>query len=231
MLRPYFDFDRDPLDTQVATEIRLDQDADGPAAELRGKFAARRADPAFPPERDGAPPRADGAFGDRSLGRTANRAEHVGFGDRPGADVVQKAVIGLADDRIRRADIFVAWQREEPGEHGVGRARHTQGAGQYDRRLKLAQLIHLRRAHELAEAVPDDDRCRNFLTEWISAVRQNRGDACVDRVAARNRRLPAAHAGDIRNGVEGTGRYGTYYHAAIASTGPGAGLGGTRAAE
>src|SRR5437879_8684036 len=75
MLRPYFDFDRDPLDTQVATEIRLDQDADGPAAELRGKFAARRADPAFPPERDGAPPRADGAFGDRSLGRTANRAE------------------------------------------------------------------------------------------------------------------------------------------------------------
>src|SRR2546422_907739 len=126
MLRPYFDFDRDPLDTQVATEIRLDQDADGPAAELRGKFAARRADPAFPPERDGAPPRADGAFGDRSPGRTAN-----------------------------------------------------------------------------------------------PAVRQNRGDACVDRVAARNRRLPDAHAGDIRNGVEGTGRYGPYDDADIASTGPG----------
>src|SRR2546428_12798929 len=98
MLRPYFDFDRDPLDTQVATEIRLDQDADGPAAELRGKFAARRADPSFPPERYWAPPRAEGAFGRRSLSRTPNRPGHGGSCDPPGAHVVTKAANTLAVD-------------------------------------------------------------------------------------------------------------------------------------
>src|SRR5207245_11711638 len=103
MLRPYFDFDRDPLDTQVATEIRLNEDADGPPAELRGKFAARRADPAFPPERDGAPPRANRPFGDRSLSRPANRAEHVGLGDRRRDDAGQLADMRLAQDRVGRA--------------------------------------------------------------------------------------------------------------------------------
>src|SRR5712691_9803558 len=112
MLRPYFDFDRDPLDTQVAAEVCLDKNTDGPAAELRRQLSARRPDPALPSERDGPTPRTNCAFGNQAAGGTANRAEDVSLGDRARADVVQKTVIRLTDDGIRRPHVFVTGKAE-----------------------------------------------------------------------------------------------------------------------
>src|SRR6266566_4819971 len=54
---------------------------------------------------------------------------------------------------------------------GVGRAWHAQRAGQHDRRLQLAELIHLRGAGKLAKSVSHDDGRRNFLPERIAPVR------------------------------------------------------------
>src|SRR5882762_8337777 len=112
MLCPYLDFDRDPLDPEIPAKIRLDQDADGPPAELPRQLAARRPDPAFPSERDGPTPRTNRAFGDRASSGTANGVEHVSLGDRARADVVQKTVIRLTDDGIRRSHVFVAGKAE-----------------------------------------------------------------------------------------------------------------------
>src|SRR5947207_3570471 len=158
---------------QIATEICLDEHADGPAAELRGKSAARRPDPAFPSERDGSPPRTDRPLGDRTFRRTPNRTQHVGFRDGPRTDVVQEAVIRFTDDGIGRAHVFVTREREEPGEHRVRGAWDAERAGEHNRRLQLAELIHLGRAGDLSESVADYDRRRNLFPKWIAADRKS----------------------------------------------------------
>src|SRR6266540_1711858 len=180
MLRPYLDLYRDTLNPQVPAEVRLHEHTDGPAPELRRELAARCPDAAFPSERDGPPPRTHRTFSNWALGGAANGAQHVGFSDGPRTDVVEEAVIRLADDGIGRAHVFVAREREQPGEHGVSSPRDAQCAGQHDRRLQLAELIHLRRAGQLAKAVSDDDRRRDFLPERIAGMRQNRGDPGID---------------------------------------------------
>src|SRR6266705_5004623 len=173
MLRPYTYFNRHTIDPEVTTKIRLHQHTHGPATDLRRELPARRPDPAFPPERHGPTARTYCAFGNRAGGGTANGAQDVSLGDRPRADVVQKAVIRLTHHRIRRTHVFVARQRKQPREHRIGGARHAQGAGQDDRRLELAELIHLRRAGELAKTVPDDNRGRDLLPERIATVRED----------------------------------------------------------
>src|SRR5213075_1890281 len=132
MLRPYFDFDRNALNPELATEIRLHQHTDGPSTELRGQPAARRPDAALPTECDGTAPGADSPFGDWTVCCSAYRIQHVSFGDRSRADVVQEAVIRLADDRVGGANIFVAGKCEQPGEDGIGGARDAQRARKYD---------------------------------------------------------------------------------------------------
>src|SRR2546426_4715913 len=96
MLRSYLDLDRNTNDSEITAEIGLHENADRPAAELRRKFATRCPDPAFPPERHGPPSGAHRPFGNRAISGGANGAQDVSFGDRPRADVVQKAVIRLA---------------------------------------------------------------------------------------------------------------------------------------
>src|SRR5258708_33992032 len=123
MLRPYFDFDRDSLDTQVAAEIRLNEHTHRPATPFFWQLAARRPDPALPSEGNSAPPRAHRTLGDGTVGGDTNRAQDVRLRDRPRPDVVQKAVIRFADHRIGGAHVFVPRQREQPGEPGAGGAR------------------------------------------------------------------------------------------------------------
>src|SRR5436309_2770109 len=112
MLRPYFDLYRDTLNPQAPAKICLHQHTHRPAAPFFWQLAARRPDPAFPSERDGPTPRTNRAFGNRAGSGTANRAEDVSLGDRPRADVVQKTVIRLTDDGIRRSHVFVTGKAE-----------------------------------------------------------------------------------------------------------------------
>src|SRR6266545_7882234 len=97
--------------------MSLYQNTHRPATPFFWQLPARRPDPAFPAERDGSPPRAHRTFRHRTCGGAANRAQDVRLRDRPRANVVQEAVIRLADDGIRRAHVLIAGEREEPGEH------------------------------------------------------------------------------------------------------------------
>jgi len=211
-------------DRQIPTEVRLHQHPNRPSSLRRRQPPARSADPALPSKRDGPPPRAHRPFGDGSLGRAVNGGEHVCLGDRTGADVAEKAVVRLGDHGVGRADVLVARAAEQPGEHGVGGAGDAQRAGQHDGRLELSQLVDLRRARELPEPVPDDDRRGDLVAKRIAAVRQNRGDAGVDRIPAGDRCVADAHAGDVGDCIEGARGEGADDDAEVA--GAGAGLGG-----
>src|SRR5205085_2077447 len=139
--------------------------------------------------------------------------------DRTQPNVVERAVVRLADDDIDRADIFIAGKREHEIDHGVGNARYVQRRGQHDWRLDLAELVDLRRPHQLAEAVSDEDCARYFVAKEIAAVWQDRRDAAAHVVAANECRLSDANAGDIRNGVERSGREDADRDAEVAKTG------------
>src|SRR6266545_1596726 len=167
--------------------------------------ATRRADPALPAERHRPPSRALRPFSNGPLGRSADRGKHVRLRNRPRADGVEIAVIRLGHDGVGRPNVLVPRQAEEPGEHRVGGAGDAQRAGQHDGRLELPQLVHLGRSRQLAESIPDDDRGRHLVAKRIPTVREDRGDAGVDRVAAGDRGVADAHPRDIGDRVEGAG--------------------------
>src|SRR6059036_2799482 len=101
MLRPYtaarrqFPPHRRPANRQIATVIRLDQHADGPAARLRRQPPTRRADTALPSKGNRPSPSTNRAFLYRSTRRALDRAKDVGFGNGSRPDVVQVAVVRL----------------------------------------------------------------------------------------------------------------------------------------
>src|SRR5690606_38603638 len=128
------------------------------------------------------------------------RADDVVAGDRPRPDVVQRAIVRLADHGVDGAHAVHAGPGEQPVDHGVGGAPDAQRAGEQDRRLQLAQLAHLGDTDELAEAVADHDRGRDALTEPVVAGRQDRGDAGVAVVAA-DGGVADAYAGDVGDRV------------------------------
>ena len=112
--------------------------------------------PPFQPKAHGA-----GAGADRSLPpparsmRAVERRAHVLRRDRARADVVERAVVRLADHRVDRAHVLHAGLREHPADHRVGRLPDAERAGEQDRRLELAELAHLRRAERACRS-----RCR-----------------------------------------------------------------------
>src|SRR5256885_2203496 len=213
MLRPYvlqvvlpqLPSHRRAADGQHPAEVALHQRAHGPAAERPVQPPARGADAALPTERDGSPARPHRPFRHAARRRGPNRAEHVLRGDGPGPDVVQEAVVGLGYDGIGGAHVGVPGEAEQVGEDRVRRARDAQRACQDDRRLELAQLVHLRRSGELTEAVPHDDRRGHLLAKHVAAVRQDRGDPRVDRVTPDHGRVAHPHAVHVGDGIERAG--------------------------
>src|SRR5690606_37392699 len=88
------------VDGEDAAVVALHEHADGPAAERCGQSTGAGANAALPAERDRARARADGALLDGPGGRGLERAAHVLGPDGAGADVVERAVVGLADDGV-----------------------------------------------------------------------------------------------------------------------------------
>ena len=120
------------------------------------------------------------------------------LGDMQAPDIVQAAVVALADDRVHTAgglaDIGVALQHifDQRRLHGA----HTQGVGKQDGGLQRAQLIDLDKAGGLAEAVDDMAGRQHLIMEHISGVRQQRGHAGLD-IAIRQCAMAHCHARHI----------------------------------
>ena len=195
---------------QVSAEVGLHEHTDRPPTRFSTQLPARRPNAALPAKGDGSPPGPDGPLRDRPRRRAIDRVQHVGLSDRTRADVIQIAVVGLGDDRVGGAHVFVAGKIQQPGQHRVGRARHAERTGQHDRRFELTELIDLGRAGEFAKSVSDDDRRGQLVAKWIAAVGEDCRDAGIDRVAARDRGMTDPDAGDVGDGVERTGGNGAY---------------------
>src|SRR6185369_11046108 len=91
------------------------------AAELGGQGARAGPDAALPVEALGARSGADAALGDRAAGQGGDGVLDVLDGDVAAADVVEVAVIGLADHGVDRTDLGVAGLGQGPF-HGAGHA-------------------------------------------------------------------------------------------------------------
>ena len=169
-----------------------------------GSQARRRADAALPAEATvpvPAPtlPSATGPSpASARAARTARRSTR-----RP--EVVQHAVVGLADHRVDRPDGRHSGLLEHPLRERIGGTPYAQGRGEQDRRFGLAELVHLGAADELAETIPDVDGRRNAVQEEISTVREYGGDTRAHRRSFDEGRMTDAHAGNIGDRIEATG--------------------------
>ena len=86
-----------------------------------------------------------------------------------------------------------------------GRLTDGERVRQQDRRLDLAELDDLRRAHELAEAIADYD-CRGHLVlEHVAFVRHDRSHAGADAIAFDECAMSDAHAVHVGDCVERPG--------------------------
>jgi hypothetical protein len=101
----------------------------------------------------------------------------------PASDVVQPAVVRLADDRIDRFDAFVLREAEDVVENGIGCRGYAQRVGEDDGRFEVAQFLDLCRAHELPETVGDVNGGRDFFLKDVAVVRQDGRDARSDILA------------------------------------------------
>jgi hypothetical protein len=126
--------------------------------------------------------------------------------NRTRANVIQRSIVRLRDDRIDRFDIRHAGLLEHPPDHRVGRLPNAERAGEKERSLELAELSELRDAGDLAESIPDVKRGGHSISEQVPAVRENRRHPCSHGIAFNDRRLTHAHAGDIGDRVELTRR-------------------------
>ena len=197
---------RHAVHREDAAEVRLDEDTQRVGAEALREAPRRRPDAALPAEGRRARARADRALRDRAAGRRPDRGEDVLAPQGKRADVVQATVVRLAHDRVHRAHGLAAGLGEREGHHGLDRHADGEGVGEDDGRLDRAELAHLGRARELPERVADEDGSRHLLLEEVPPVGQDGGDARSDRVALDEGHLADAHAGDVRDRVQRSGR-------------------------
>src|SRR5688572_8881573 len=126
-------------------------------------------------------------------------------GDRSSANGVETSVVRLGDERIDRAHVAHFGLPEHPLDHRVGSLPDTKGAREEDRRLELSELVELRCAQQLAEAIADVQRSGNTVTIGIAFVREDCGDSGSHGISLHDRDLADPHPGDVGDGVESPG--------------------------
>src|SRR5262249_40800787 len=126
------------------------------------------------------------------------------------ADVVQRAVVRLADQAVDRADGVVPRLCDRPPHERIERDTDTERVGEHDRRLDGAELVDLRGSRELAERVANEHRTRTFLAERVAAVRPDGGAAGAHSAALDDRGVPDEPAADVRDGVQRAGLSGAW---------------------
>ena len=143
----------------------------------------------------------------RALGEVGaavgQRSPHIFLGDMEAPDVVQAAVVALADHRVDAAgglaDVGV------PVQHILHQRRlhraHAEGVGEEDGRLQRAQLLDLDKAGGLAETVDDVAGRHHLIVENIPRMGQQGGDAGLD-LAVRQRTVAYRNARHVTNLVQ-----------------------------
>ena len=133
------------------------------------------ADAAFQPVAAHPPPGTYGTLGKICLA-VCQRGKNVLLGHMKPPDVVQAAVVALADHRVHAAgglaDVGVFLQHILY-QRGLCRA-HAEGVGKQDGRFQRAQLVDLHKAGGLTKAVDDIAGRQHFFVENIPLVRQQR---------------------------------------------------------
>src|SRR5262249_22683159 len=100
--------DRSASDGEDAAEVRLDQNSQGVASQVRRQPATGGADPALETEGHRPATRTDAALLDRAHARFPDGSQHVCFGDRSLPDITEHSVIGFCDQRVDRTYVLVA---------------------------------------------------------------------------------------------------------------------------
>ena len=133
------------------------------------------ADAAFQAVAAHPPPGTYGTLGKICLA-VCQRGKNVLLGHMEPPDIVQAAVVALADHRVHAAgglaDVGVFLQHILY-QRGLCRA-HAEGVGKQDGRFQRAQLVDLHKAGGLAKAVDDIAGRQHFFVENIPLVRQQR---------------------------------------------------------
>ena len=146
----------------------------------------------------------------RALGKigaaVGQGGQGVGLGDVEAPDVVQAAVVALADHRVDAAgglaDVGAAVQHI-PDQRG-GHRPHAEGVGEEDGGLEGAQLFDLDKADGLAKAVDDVGRRGHLFVKSVPRVGQQGGDAGLD-VAAGQGAVAHRHPRHVADPVQGPG--------------------------
>ena len=133
------------------------------------------ADAAFQPVAAHPPPGTYGTLGKICLA-VCQRGKNVLLGHMKPPDVVQAAVVALADHRVHAAgglaDVGVFLQHILY-QRGLRRA-HAEGVGKQDGRFQRAQLVDLHKTGGLAKAVDDIAGRQHLFVEHVPLVRQQR---------------------------------------------------------
>jgi hypothetical protein len=131
------------------------------------------------------------------------------------ANVIQDAVIGLANDGIGGANLLISGQAEQVGKDGIRHTRHTESTGQDYGRLKLTQFLHLCEPGEFPKPIPDN-YCRwHLLLKNVATVRQDRSHAGVDRGPPRDGHLPNQNPGDVCDCIKRPRRQDAYHDSKV----------------
>jgi hypothetical protein len=125
----------------------------------------------------------------------------------PAADVVDPLVVALGDDRQRDvvADADLRMVRDQPRDDAVVGAADVQRIGQHDRHLEEPRLVDPVRAAHLAVAVERPLRGGDAVVPDVG-VGDDRGRAGAHVGSLDLRQLTDAHAGDVGDPVDRSGR-------------------------
>ena len=118
------------------------------------------------------------------------RREHVRRPHGQRADVVQTAVVGLADERVHRPDLIVARLRQRPLHEALDDGANRQGVGQGDRASRSCRARPPGSSPaSLPKALPDEHRAGHLVLEHVAGVRHDDGDAGAGAVALAQREM------------------------------------------
>src|SRR6185295_763394 len=102
--------------------------------------------------------------------------------------------------------LLVARLRDRVTRHRVDGGPDAQRVGEDDRRFDRAEFSDLRRSRQLAKCVADEHRTGDLVLKDVAAVRNDRRDAGADQLTLDNRGVADAHAFDVGDRVERSGR-------------------------
>lgn len=107
---------------------------------------------------------------------------------------------------------------------GGGGVKNAEGIREDDGRFDLAEFVDLGGTDELAEGVVGEDGAGNFVLKEIAGMRADGGDAGADVITFEESDLADEDAGDVGDGVVGSGRVEAEGEAEVASAGARVGL-------